>query len=157
MVSFNAITTAGANESIRTISKNNEEIEKVNKEIKVYTEDAHLNNIPDEIIELYDKLKFNILNIAEDIKMKPAKRYIAFITKKNITDICIQKKAIKIWINLKEGKLEDAKGITRNVSNTGHWGNGDYEIQISDDDDLEYIISLIKQSYKINKMSGKKI
>ena len=37
------------------------------------------------------------------------------------------------------------KKISRDVSNIGHNGNGDYEIQISSDDNLEYILSLIKQ------------
>jgi predicted transport protein len=57
---------------------------------------------------------------------------------------------LKVWINLQKGKLDDPKNITRDVSAIGHWGNGDYEIQISDDDNIEYIISLIKQSYNKN-------
>ncbi|MDF2614902.1 MAG: hypothetical protein K0S71_2688 [Clostridia bacterium] len=150
-VYFNYITTAGAKESINTISKGNDEIENVNKEIKVYTEDEHLDNIPEDIVELYEKFKMAILNISDGIVLKPVKRYISFSTKRNIVDVCIQKKAIKLWINLKFGELDDPKGITRNVSSTGHWGNGDYEVQISNDEDLEYIISLIKQSYKIKE------
>ena len=34
---------------------------------------------------------------------------------------------------------------------TGHWGNGDYEIQIKNDEDFEYILSHVKQSIKKNK------
>ena len=34
----------------------------------------------------------------------------------------------------------------RDVSNIGHWGNGDYELVIKNTDDLEYIMSLIKQA-----------
>ena len=53
-----------------------------------------------------------------------------------------------MWLNTKVGTLDDPRNITRDVSNTGHWGNGDYEIQISNDEDIEYIFSLIKQVYK---------
>jgi predicted transport protein len=49
------------------------------------------------------------------------------------------------------GELDDPKGITRDVSSTGHWGNVDYELQINSDEHLEYIMSLIKQSIKKNK------
>lgn len=147
-ISFNFISTSGAKESIKTISRGNTEIENVNKEIKVYTEDEHLLNIPDDIKELYEKFKYAILNISEDITIKPVKRYISFAAKRNVVDICIQKKAIKIWINSKFNQLDDPKKIARDVSNTGHWGNGDYEIQVIDDENIEYIISLIKQSYK---------
>jgi len=69
----------------------------------------------------------------------------------NIVDFHIQKNSIKIWINLSRGELDDPKKISRDVSNIGHWGNGDYEMQVSSDDDLEYILSLIKQSLKKNK------
>lgn len=36
-------------------------------------------------------------------------------------------------------------------SSTGHWGNGDYELQIASDENFEYVLSLIKQSIKKNK------
>ncbi|OHW63386.1 hypothetical protein EUAN_02500 [Andreesenia angusta] len=151
-VSFNFISTSGVKESIKTISRGNKEIENVNKQIKVYTEDEHLSNMPDEILELYEKFKSAILNISEEIKIKPVKRYISFKVKRNVVDVCIQKKAIKMWINLKKNNLDDPKGLFRDVSSTGHWGNGDYEVQVSDDENLEYIISLIKQSYKQNRL-----
>ncbi len=56
-----------------------------------------------------------------------------------------------MWLNTKVGTLDDSRSIGRDVSNIGHWGNGDYEIQISNDEDIEYIFSLIKQVYKIRK------
>lgn len=58
---------------------------------------------------------------------------------------------MKLWINLFQGELDDPKGLSRNVANIGHWGNGDYEIQIQDDENIDYIMSLIKQAYKKNQ------
>lgn len=55
------------------------------------------------------------------------------------------KSELKFWINLKIGKLDDPKLLIRDVSNVGHWGNGDYEIRIRDTTNLEYIMSLVKQ------------
>ena len=49
------------------------------------------------------------------------------------------------------GELEDPKQLARDVSNTGHWGNGDYEIRITTDNELPYILTLIKQSINKNK------
>jgi predicted transport protein len=149
-VNFIRLQTSGATESIKTISKRSEAIESVSKEVKVYTEEEHLSNTSEEIKELYRKFKTAILNIADDITVKPTKWYIGFIAKRNITDVHIQRKALKIWINLNKGELDDPKGLFRDVSNIGHLGNGDYELQVSNDDNLEYIISLTKQSYKKN-------
>lgn len=149
-VRFAHLRPSGATESIKTISAKSKTIERVSKEIKVYTEEDHLNGVPDEIKELYQKFKEAILNVGDNITVKPTKWYIGFVAKTNISDIRIQKKALKIWLNLRIGELDDPKNLARDVSNIGHWGNGDYEIQVRDEENLEYIISLIKQSYKKN-------
>ena len=149
-VAYEQIQKAGAQESIKTISKTDKTIDHVAKEIKVYSEQEHLENVNEEIKELYEKFKSAILNL-DNLEVRPKKKYIAFVAGKNVVDILPQKRTLKIWINLTKGELEDPKEITRDVSTTGHWGNGDYEIQINTDDDLEYILSLIKQSIKKNK------
>jgi len=149
-ISYEQIQKAGAQESIKTISKNDQTIDNVAKEIKVYSEEEHLENVSDEIVELYEKFKNAILNF-ENIELKPKKKYIAFVSGKNVVDIHPQKKALKMWLNLNIGELDDNKLIARDVSKTGHWGNGDYEIQISSDDEFEYILSLIRQSLNRNK------
>ncbi len=149
-VSYKQIQKSSAQESIKTISKNDKNIDTVAREIKVYTEEEHLANVTEEIKELYEKLKSAILNL-ENLEIKPKKVYIAFVSGRNVVDILPQRKALKIWLNLNKGELDDPKEIAKDVSNTGHWGNGDYEIKIQNDDDLEYILSLIKQSLKKNK------
>lgn len=63
----------------------------------------------------------------------------------NILDIEIQNKQLKLFINAKLGTLDDPKELARDVSNIGHYGNGDYEIKVSNTQHLEYIMSLIKQ------------
>ncbi|MDQ1325584.1 MAG: hypothetical protein QG564_708 [Campylobacterota bacterium] len=150
-VMYNHIRTSGAQESIKTISQQNDVVSNVSKEIKVFTEDENLAKATDEIKELYEKFKIAILNLDNDIEIKPRQLYVAFIAGSNIADIHIQKNALKIWLNLKKGTLDDAKNLARDVSNTGHWGNGDYELQIKSDDDFEYILSLIRQSLNQNK------
>lgn len=152
-ISFNQVVTKGSIESISTIIKPNDEIDQVIKEIKVYKEEDHLAYGSQEIIELYQKLRNYILEIANDIEIKPTKLYLAFINITNFCDISILKKSLKIWINLSYGELNDPKNISRNVADIGHHGNGDYEIQISDDENLEYITSLIKDAY--NKIKDK--
>jgi len=146
IVSINQIKKNSAAESVKVLTDRNADLQEITKEIKVYTEDDHLQNSSDEIQELYDNFKSAILNLSDDIEIQPKKDYIAFKKGKNITDITILKKSLKIWINLKKGKLEDPKNIMEDVSEKGHWGNGDYQIQVDSDKDLEYIMSLVKQA-----------
>ncbi|MBC6427558.1 MAG: hypothetical protein GDA51_14085 [Ekhidna sp.] len=149
-VSYQQIQKAGAQESIKTISKTGQTIDSVAKEIKVYSEQEHLENVNEETKELYEKFKNAILNL-DNIEIKPRKAYIAFVSGRNVIDIHPQRKALKIWLNLNKGELDDPKKLMKDVSTTGHWGNGDYELQINSDNDLEYILSLVKQSIKKNK------
>ncbi|KAB2878463.1 hypothetical protein F9K33_13150 [bacterium] len=137
--------------SIKSVSKKNENVDVISKEVKTYSEQEHLSIATAEVSELYERFKNLVLSISPEIKVKAKKYYIAFQIKSNITDVCIQKKSIKVFINLEKGKLDDPKKLTRDISKIGHWGNGDYELQISSDDDLEYVISLVRQSYKLNR------
>jgi predicted transport protein len=116
----------------------------------VNTEDKHLSGVPDDIKELYKKIKGLILSIDDNIRVEPKKHYIAFITKTNFTDIEIHKKELKIYLNLKKGSLNDNKNLASDVSNVGHWGNGDYMVRVNNNTDLDYLLTLIKQSYEKN-------
>ncbi|MGD0339694.1 MAG: DUF5655 domain-containing protein [Bacteroidota bacterium] len=136
--------------SIKTISKKSQVVDAISREVKTYTEEDHLKVARPNILQLYTRFKDFVLSINSDISIRPMKQYVSFRTKTNITDVVILKKSIKIFLNLPQGKLDDPKKLARDVSEIGHWGNGDYEIQISSDDELEYIISLIRQSYKLN-------
>jgi len=150
-VSFNNIKAKNPTENIATITNQNEENEEL-KELKVYSEDDHLNNKPEYLIELYEKIKEGIFNFSDDIEIYFVKFYVGFkINNKNFLSLQIQNSKIKIWINLKKGNLDDPKNITRDVSEKGHYAVGDYEIHLKDDENLEYVLSLIKQSYLKNK------
>ena len=83
--------------------------------------------------------------------LKPRKLYIAFKGSRNITDIECHKNKLKIYINMKKDSLNDPLKIAKDISNKGHWGNGDYCVEINNEDDIDNIIPLIKQSLKLNK------
>lgn len=147
-ISINSIKKSSGAPSIKPLLENSEKLKEVKENIKVYTEEDHLNNGSDTSIELYEKFKKAILNLADGIEIIPQKFYIAFKKGSNISDIEMQKKGLKIFINTKIGTLDDPKGLAKDVSNIGHRGNGDFQIQIENDKDLEYIMSLIKQVIK---------
>ena len=128
----------------------NNKISNVSKQVKVYTEEEHINKTSVELKEIYYNLKDVILSWG-NIKIDPKKAYIAFKGSTNIVDIVFYRSSLKILINLKYGELNDQNKLARNVKDIGKWGNGDYEITVRDDEDSEYILSLIKQSWKRNK------
>jgi len=147
-IAYNQLRPIETVESITKVSSRSSVVQKVSREVKVYTEEDHLRGIPDYIKEIYEELKERILNMGNDIEIRPRKYYIGFIANTNFVDIHPQKSQIKMYINLTKGKLDDPKKMARDVSNIGHWGNGDYEIIIKPKSDLDYVMTLVKQSYK---------
>lgn len=131
--------------SIKPITQQNTELKSIADEIRVYTEEDHRSGTSEEIFELYEKFRDAILNLADDIEIKPQKFYVAFKKDGNIACLEMQKKKMKIYIGAKTGTLDDPKLIAKDVSSIGHYGTGDYEVQVTNDNDLEYIMSLIKQ------------
>lgn len=144
-VVINQLKKSRGAESIKPLTQQNKELQRIADEIVVYTEEQHLEGIDEGIVELYEKYKNAILNLTDGIDIKPQKYYLAFKKGTNIVDIAIYKKALKVWINAKIGTLDDSKKLARNVKEIGHRGNGDYELNIDSDKDLEYVMSLVKQ------------
>lgn len=145
-VAIHELKKSKSAESIKPLAQRNKELKQVVDQIQVYTEDQHLAEVSPEIVELYENFRNSILNLADGIELVPQKLYLAFKKdKSNIACLGFQKKRIKIWVGAKAGTLDDPKGIAIDVSTTGHYGTGDYELRIDSDADLEYIMSLVKQ------------
>ena len=137
-------------ESIGSLNTNssNPTITQISREVKVYTEDRHLEYGSVELNEIYSEVRDRIFELGSDVEIVPRKEYIGFKRRTNFVDIEFQKKQLKFFINLKKGELDDPMSVSRDVSAVGHYGNGDYEVRVNTHTDLDYLMVLIKQSYK---------
>ena len=122
----------------------------INREIVVYTEEEHLNKLTDQLKEVYAELKDRVLKL-DDIDIDVKKCYIAFKGSKNIIDVECKQKKIVVFINMKNGTLNDPLKLTNNLFNVGHHGNGDYCVELTSIDQVDSIMPLIRQSLEKNK------
>lgn len=135
----------------------NPSISKVNRELIVYDEEYHFKtcNTNEIIKEIYWELKERILEMDSELKERFTKIYIAF--KYDETHNCVSFWLKKDWIecvlNLKLGQLMDPYGIAYDISNR-KWSAAQYAIKITADSDLDNVMDLIKQSYKINVLNN---
>jgi len=140
-----------SDESINIISDNPEGVvAKVSNEVKVYTEELLLTaskTRPKWVIELYYNLKERIMNLGE-VEIKATFQYLSFRRNGPFVDIVIYNKALYTIINMKEGSLNDPNNMCTMFNGKGHWGNGDYFINIDQETDLDYVMFLINQSYQ---------
>jgi predicted transport protein len=140
-----------SSESISIISEDKGSVvNQVSKQIKVYTEESLMNlskNRPEWVKELYFTLKERIMNWGE-VEIKPNGNYISFRRKRPFVDVVFYNKGLILMLNLKVGKLNDNNNLTKDISNIGHWGNGDYQIMMDNKTDIDYVMFLVNQSYK---------
>jgi predicted transport protein len=128
--------------------------EKTERLQKTYSIDDHLAGIDKQTIELFQTLREKILSLDENIIEEAKAKYIAYKTSTNFTDIVVKQYGLKIFLNVKSGQLNDPKSLARDLTKPkriGHWGNGDYEVKLEKEDELEAVFALIKQSYDLNK------
>lgn len=136
--------------SVKSISSVDARTEQVNKEIKVYTTEDQYGKGNDEVRELAEKLAERILEY-ENLEISPTKVYVGFkLNKRIVVDFEVQKTKIRLRVNLKKGSLDDPKKLFRDVSKIGTFGVGDYEAVVTIDSDIDYLMSMVRQSYSFH-------
>ncbi|HVF69213.1 MAG TPA: DUF5655 domain-containing protein, partial [Xanthomonadales bacterium] len=119
----------------------------INREDTKYTLEDHSEYLHGEISDLFNLIRRRILNLDPGVKEVILKKYIAYKTSTNFVDIKFQKERLLLIINLEFAEINDPRGFARDVTGVGHRGNGDIEVGFSNVSDLDYVMSLVQQSY----------
>jgi predicted transport protein len=97
--------------------------------------------------ELFETFRKAVLALDPCVSEEYLKLYVAYKAETNFVDVVPQTKRLLLVLNLGIEDIEDPKGMCRDISNIGRWGNGDVEVGLSHIDDLPYVIGLIRQSF----------
>ncbi|MDI3545037.1 MAG: hypothetical protein PWQ43_631 [Rikenellaceae bacterium] len=108
-------------------------------------------------LTLFEKLRKEILSLDSEITQEYLKHYIAYKLETNIVDVVPQKDKLKLSINIKYNELNDPRELCRDVSQTGHWGNGDVEVILESEEEIDYMISLVRQAIEKQFENGESI
>lgn len=103
----------------------------------------------DDNRELFNKLDARIRNLDTCVKREYKKSYIAYKMDTNFVDVEDQKKRLRLTVNMKFDEVIDPKGICRDVSDKGKQGNGDVRVFLESLDQLDDVMEIIKQSYRL--------
>jgi predicted transport protein len=115
-------------------------------EVSAYTIESH-EYLKGNMLDLYLVLRKRILNIDASVKEEFKKYYIAFKSSTNFVDIIPQKTKLRLSLNISFDQIVDPRGISRDVSSLGRWGNGDVEASIKTLGELDYAMELIQQAF----------
>ncbi|MCQ2784545.1 DUF262 and DUF1524 domain-containing protein [Helicobacter pylori] len=104
--------------------------------------------------ELFDFLRKEIKALDERVTEKFNQDYISYMFDKNLVDIVPLKNGLKLYLNMPFNELQDEKNLARDMTNKGHWGNGDIEVKLETKENIPYCLGLIKQILE-KQMGGK--
>ncbi|GAB4218685.1 MAG: DUF5655 domain-containing protein [Candidatus Microgenomates bacterium] len=147
---LNQIKSSEKSESIKTIQKS-KDIQDVSKEIRQYSIEDHIKPNWEKTKELFEELSQKIIDIDSDIEIYPVRSHIAFkLGNKNLINIVPGKS--KIRIDLLRTKPEDVKDLEKKVkylkNSFKYWNQHVSVIYVSNSDEIDYAITIIKQVYK---------
>lgn len=96
---------------------------------------------------LFDMLDRRICNLSPEVKREFKKLYIAYKLDTNFVDIVVQKQRLRISLNMKFSEIHDPKGLCKDITGLGRWGNGDVEVLFEHTSEIDDVMELIEQSY----------
>lgn len=120
----------------------------VTKRNATWTVEAHVEGKPPGIQSLFASLQEFILTLDPSIEQAPQKLYVAYRTTQNIVCVEVQRQKVLLFVKLDPKKHAGPKGLSRDVSNIGHFGTGDLEITIKTAHDLEAAKPFIRLAYE---------
>ncbi len=82
------------------------------------------------------------------------KLYIAYKAETNFVDVEPQSRRLRLSLNMSFHEIQDPKGLCKDVTNLGRWGNGDVEVGLSSLAELPYVIGLVRQSFEKQMGNG---
>ncbi len=114
----------------------------------VYSIDDHPNLLPNSPMHhLFQSLRKQILMLDKCISEEFLKLYVAYKAETNFVDLIPQTKKLCLVLNMRFADIQDPRGLCRDVTNIGKWGNGNVEISLNNIDDIPYVMGLIRQSF----------
>jgi len=98
--------------------------------------------------KVFEALRKKVLALDPCVSEEFLKLYVAYKAETNFVDVVPQQKRLRLSLNMGFSEINDPKGLCKDVSGVGRWGNGDVEVALSSEDDLPYIMGLVRQSFE---------
>ena len=116
------------------------------------SQQTRLEDAPEWLQALYEQVCGFIDSLGDEVQRKELKLYTAFRRLRNFAcvQICSPQRDphLRLYLDLLPAGVTPLDGITRDVTQIGHWGTGDLELTIRKSDDWEKAKSLVTRAYE---------
>ena len=96
--------------------------------------------------DLFELFRKEVLALDPCVSEEVLKLYVAYKAETNFVDVVPQARRLRLSVNMQFHELQDSRGLARDVTNLGRWGNGDVEVGLSESKELPYVMGLVRQA-----------
>jgi uncharacterized protein with ParB-like and HNH nuclease domain/predicted transport protein len=104
--------------------------------------------------ELFEAFRKEVLSLDPVVTEEFLKLYVAYKAETNFVDVVPQARRLRLSLNMPFPDISDPRGMCKDVSGLGRWGNGDVEVGLSSLDELPYVIGLVRQAFERQMDNG---
>jgi predicted transport protein len=110
--------------------------------------DDHPHLLSGPMRQVFEAFRKEVLALNPCVSEEFRKLYVAYKAETNFVDVVPQAKRLRLSINMAYADINDPKGLCRDVTNLGRWGNGDIEVGLSEISEVPYVMGLVRQSFE---------
>ena len=119
-----------------------------------YSIDDHPNLLASPMRELFESFRKEVLALDPCVTEEFLKLYVAYKAETNFVDVVPQARRLRLSLNMTFAEINDPKGVCKDVTGVGRWGNGDVEVGLASLDELPYVMGLVRQSFEQQMGNG---
>ncbi len=119
-----------------------------------YTVEDHPYLLTDAVSPLFEAFRKAVLTLDPCVSEEFLKLYVAYKAETNFVDVVPQASRLRLSLNMRFSEISDPKGLCRDITSLGRWGNGDVEVGLASLDELPYIMGLVRQSLELQLGNG---
>jgi uncharacterized protein with ParB-like and HNH nuclease domain/predicted transport protein len=111
-----------------------------------YTINDHPNLLTPAMRLLFEAFRKEVLALDPCVTEEYLKHYVAYKAETNFVDVVPQAKRLRLSLNMRFSDVNDPRGVCKDVSGVGRWGNGDVEVGLSTLAEMPYVLGLVRQA-----------
>lgn len=119
---------------------------KTKSEKPEYDLEHHTSKMSDSTQALFDSLHDAIMALGDDVTERFMNQYVGYRRLKNFCEVVGLRSKLNVFI---DGPVSDPDGVAEDVSTIGHWGTGHLRASVASDTDIQRVLPLIEQAYKL--------
>jgi predicted transport protein len=119
----------------------------VTRATATYAIEDHIVVLPNHLAESFNQLQEFIMGLGA-VEETPKKNYIAYKTSQNFVCLETRKDKILLFLKLNSAEHSPLPPQARDVTKIGHFGTGDFEFVLKNENDLEDAKRYIKLSFE---------